>query len=493
MLINLILLMALMLVFSGCADSSVSSQTSAVLEPQQKDSEQAVNDSAKETVTGMLNSPVVDFEIPVMYPGILVDRVGYVSDGDKQAVILAETLPANFRVINKTTGEVVYEGSVKSTEYEIDGKLSALADFSSIKEPGEYYIETEILGGSMDFAVSDSVYEDLLTDTFLRLHGMRCEDASAIPYENNPTVYESKSGGWYTNDNQERDVVEGCLGIIDLTLAYEYHPKSFSDKMGIAESKNKIPDILDEAKYEAEWLLKMQNSETGGVYNGISLRQSPGSTEKQLMIVGESSKSTAYFCAALAKFSLAYNKYDKNFASKCLKAATKAWSCLKTNKNVVSDAQMYRAAVEMYNATGKDEYREVIEQYLEKNAGQVLESRGAVDAAISYMASAEATDVKACRKLMSAFLDRTQEKTSLSKTNPFGIEAPELSPGDLLRNADELVIVDYINTSRQYENNEIAYLHYLCGRNVISTVYVKEFTNPDDCAKLLFLLGRLMD
>lgn len=492
-IIKLILLTAAIMLLAGCGEPAVSEYVDASSVVPDRIEEIPENTQSVEKVTGMLNNPSVDFEVPIMYPAIMVDRVGYRTTGDKQAIVIAESIPASFRIVDANTSETVFESNMKSTDYEVEGFLTAIADFSELEVTGEYYIETEILGCSMNFFISNSLYEDLLANTFNRLHSLRCTDVSTIPYESNTALYGSVSGGWYTSNQQERDVVEGCLGIIDLTMAYEYHSRSFSDKMNIDESRNKIPDILDEAKFEAEWLLKMQNAETGGVYNGIALRQAAGSSKKQLMIVGESSKATAYFCAALAHFSVVYNKYDSGFAKKCLKAATNAWICLQTNKDVVTEVQMYRAAVEMYNATGKDDYKTVIENYLAKNAGQVQDSRGLVDAAISYMSSPENTDVKACRKLMSAFLERTQNKTLLAKKSPYGIESVEVTPGELLRNADELVIVDYINTSKQYENNEIAYLHYLCGRNATSTIYVNEFTNPDDCAKLLVLLGRLMD
>lgn len=489
---NFILIIAMAAVLCGCSGQEAVPVSTIPVNPEQPVRELPV-ETVKESVSGMLGNPDVNFEVPIMYPSVMVNRVGYENDGDKQAIIIAASIPATFRVVDKETGEIAFEGSVKSTDYEMDGLFAAVADYSDLKAEGTYYIETEILGCSPDFMIGENVYGQLLAETFARLNSLRCDDVSPIPYENNPSLYEIKSGGWYTNDLKERDVVEGCLGIIDLIIAYEYHPQTFSDKMGIAESKNKIPDILDEARYEAEWLIKMQNSETGGVYNGISMRQVAGTTDKQLMIVGESSRATAYFCATMARFSHVYNKYDRAFANKCLKAATKAWNCLKSHKGIVTDAQMYRAAVEMYNVTGKDDYRDVVEAYLSKNASAPLESRGLVDAAISYMSSPESTDIKVCRKLMASFLDRTLEKTALARLNPFGVESSELPVGDLLRNADEMVIVDYINTSKQYENNEVAYLDYLCGRNETSTVYVKDFNNPDDCAKLLVLLGRLTD
>jgi len=44
-------------------------------------------------------------------------------------------------------------------------------------------------------------------------------------------------------------------------------PSQFVDgQFNIPESGNGVPDILDEARWELEWMLKMQDKESGGFY-----------------------------------------------------------------------------------------------------------------------------------------------------------------------------------------------------------------------------------
>ncbi|MEZ0537968.1 glycoside hydrolase family 9 protein, partial [Caldicellulosiruptoraceae bacterium PP1] len=61
--------------------------------------------------------------------------------------------------------------------------------------------------------------------------------------------------------------VPGATTLGYLLLAYELFPNAFQEKLNIPESNNKVPDILDESRYEIEWLLKMQDSKSGGVYH----------------------------------------------------------------------------------------------------------------------------------------------------------------------------------------------------------------------------------
>ena len=44
-------------------------------------------------------------------------------------------------------------------------------------------------------------------------------------------------------------------------------PETYTDnQFNIPESGNSIPDVLDEAKWELEWILNMQDTTSGGFY-----------------------------------------------------------------------------------------------------------------------------------------------------------------------------------------------------------------------------------
>src|SRR5690625_7207527 len=61
-------------------------------------------------------------------------------------------------------------------------------------------------------------------------------------------------------------------GISTYTLlaAYEHFPEYYADQnLNIPESTNEVPDIMDEALWNLEWMLKMQD-EDGGVYHKLT-------------------------------------------------------------------------------------------------------------------------------------------------------------------------------------------------------------------------------
>ena len=71
---------------------------------------------------------------------------------------------------------------------------------------------------------------------------------------------------------------EGIETVEDLLLSYEESEGARGDDYGIPESGNGIPDILDECRYETEWLLKMQNLNTGAVYSAVTVAEGQEAT-----------------------------------------------------------------------------------------------------------------------------------------------------------------------------------------------------------------------
>jgi len=444
--------------------------------------------------TAMLPEAELNYEVPVTYPSIMVDLLGYDAKGDKEAVIVSDTLPAVFEVRDSKTDEVVYRSSVKRKASEDpSNEVTGVADFSSVTDPGRYYIKTEILGKSKDFEIKENVYSDLLKSSFDRLHALRCDTCHvvAVPLESDATTFVSCQNGWHTSDDGEKDVVEACLSVMDICTAYDFYPNAFSDNYGYGFSGNKIPDLLDEAGYELKWLLKMQNSETGGVYTSVSLQNVTGKEEKELVVVGETTRATAYFCACMAKASVTYKKLDSELSGELFQAAVLAWNCLEANKEIVGAEQMYRASVEMYKATGQDVYNQIILDYLKDHADNGFENRIALDSAITYISTPRATNVELCTGLMADFMDRTEGKVELAEKSCYQVESVEMTCDELLRNTYELIVVDYIISSNAYEPLEKDYIHYLGGRNSQSINYINEIKTPDTLVKLISLCGKL--
>ena len=466
-------------VFAGCG-SSVATEISPIVE---------IDDS----VVSMLDAPDIAYEKEKMLPSIMTDALGYDCYAEKLAIIEAPILPGEFTVHNKDTGEVVKRSKLKVREATEDGELyTANADFSDVTEPGVYYIEADLIGRSNDFFIKEGCYDEILLTYFEKFRSLRdkTDTEVTVPFEDNAEATLEVSGGWITGDDGRKDVCEGCLAVQDILTGVEYFPNDFGDDWNSPDSGNKIPDIVDEAMFEATWLLKMQNPETGGVYTAVAPKTNEQGTAEGFVVMGETTRATAYYCATMARLSYMIKKYDPKFSSKCIEAANLSWKCLEKNKELVDPAQMFRAAVEMYRAVGYAAYGSVIDKYLKENADKDYEERIVLDGAMVYMSSTRATNVDHCMRLMEHFMSRTEDKSNASRASRYLVEPGEIDLNGLIRNVFELSVVDYIISNREYKMIEENYLHYFCGRNPESVVYCDMVNTPDAYAELLVVLAK---
>lgn len=320
---------------------------------------------------------------------ILTNQVGFKPNSSKTAVFRGVTDETEFTVVNADTKEVAYTGKLsEGVENSSAGETDWTGDFSNLNVPGNYYISCGKLDDSYPFTISDTVYDKLLDDSVRMLYLQRCgEEISDTDFGHKAchtsmaTLYGTSdkidvSGGWHDAGDYGRYVVPGAKTVADLLYAYQSNPEMFSDKIGIPESGNGIPDVLDEARYELEWMLKMQDAD-GGVHHKVSCANFPGyvmptSETGELIVTPVSTTATADFCAAMAMAYEFYMDIDKDFAEKCLAAGEKAWDFLEQNPNLIfknpidittgeygdtSDKdERYWAAAQMYRATKAEKY-----------------------------------------------------------------------------------------------------------------------------------------
>ncbi len=445
-------------------------------------------------VKTMLSEARIEYDKVSMSPGILVDLVGYETDAEKIAVFEGDILPRSFSVVDNKTGEKIFHGVVEEKIEATEGTLACgIGDFSEIIEPGDYHIEAELLGYSKDFSISEGIYEKLLKEKFESLRALRFDDSTAeyVPLEDKPETRLEVSGGWTTGEGGQRDVAEGCLAIFDLIKAYDY----FSDALDgvlLAEGSDKRSPIIDEIIYEANWLTKLQNRETGGVYTSVTLKKENENDAGKLVIVGETTRATAYYCAVMANLSYFLSKTEPELSKECLLNAVLAWNCLEANKELVTESQKFRAAVELYRATGNTAYKDALDEYLKVHADRDFEERLEIDGAMSYMSTSKNVNLDYCTTLMRHFMSKAERNAISSKEARYLVEDGVEDEATLLRDVSELVEADFILTSQEYYKIEINYLHYFCGRNPESGICTSFSENPDTYAQFMILLGNLL-
>ncbi|MCM1358418.1 MAG: glycoside hydrolase family 9 protein, partial [Prevotella sp.] len=345
----------------------------------------------------LIDDSNVDYSATRPYePDIMTNQVGYKPDSKKTAVFRNVEGKTEFEVINADTEEVVYTGTLSEPMNNTSAdETDWTGDFSSVKETGNYFIKCGNLDNSYTFSISDNVYNNLLDDSVRMLYLQRCgvevEDDTfghKACHDTMATVYGTDkkidvSGGWHDAGDYGRYVVPAAKAVADLLYAYGENPSLYSDNIGIPESNNGVPDILDEARFELEWMMKMQN-ENGGVHHKVSCESFPGYVmpEKEtepLIVTDISTTATADFCASMALAYEYYKDVDSEFAGKCLDCAKKAWAFLKEHPEFIFENpedivtgdygdkydvdERYWAAAQMYRATGDASYMDGVSDY----------------------------------------------------------------------------------------------------------------------------------
>lgn len=170
------------------------------------------------------------------------------------------------------------------------------------------------------------------------------------------------SGGWHDAGDYGRYVVPGAQTIQDLFMAYEDYPEIWNgpdaDNMDIPESGNGIPDILDEARYELDWMLKMQDETSGGVYHKVTCLDFPEfvmpQEEKYKIHLEETMEKyilQGYGWAEMGSYGLhAYLSLDESLQNPVYVEKIKQMVAEKANRIMgYAQADGYGAAIETYN------------------------------------------------------------------------------------------------------------------------------------------------
>jgi endoglucanase len=350
-------------------------------------------------------------------PNVLVNQTGYLPELPKLATVkTAVKTPLKWE-LHKKGGAIVASGETKPVGKDAaSGDDVQIVDFSSWKTPGKDYTLWVSGDGSHPFDIGKDVYKKLKYDALAYFYQTRSGIEIKMPYAGGkqwthpaghvgvapnqgdksvPCLQGSGcdykldvSGGWYDAGDQGKYVVNG--GIAAWTLMNQYEravargtDAEFKDgKMNIPEHKNKIPDLVDEARWEVEFMLKMQvpdgQPKAGMVHHKIHdiawtvLGTSPDKDPEPRFLWPPSTAATLNLAATAAQCARVFEKLDKAFSAKCLAAAEKAWAAAVANPAVyagtsavgggpyddmnVSD-EFYWAAAELFITTKRDVYK----------------------------------------------------------------------------------------------------------------------------------------
>lgn len=199
-------------------------------------------------------------------------EVGYLPDGEKLAVVT--TAAKTFEVRRASDNVAVFSGALGPASADADtGDSVQIAEFTKLNEPGTYYLDVPGVGRSWTFAIKRDVFSHTYYLAMRAFYGQRCGTAvdlgSEFPGYNHAAchlkgAFHSSSGkqgerdnigGWHDAGDYGRYVVNSGITTGTLLWTWEiYGPKVKSIKLNIPESGNGTPDILNETRWNLEWM-----------------------------------------------------------------------------------------------------------------------------------------------------------------------------------------------------------------------------------------------
>jgi len=207
---------------------------------------------------------------------IRINLLGYTPASTKVAVWGSKTddAPAYFEIIEKESEKVVFKSSdIKPFPAYGPFKKTARLNFSQFKLKGSFYIKAGGISSPV-VLINDTVYKGA-ADFCLRY--MRQQRSGFNPYlkdschtHDGYVLYGIKagikdsthfdaSGGWHDASDYLQYSTTSANATYHLLMAYRDFPLVFGDEKQAngLDGKNGKADILDEAKWGLDWLLKM--------------------------------------------------------------------------------------------------------------------------------------------------------------------------------------------------------------------------------------------
>ncbi|MBR3046287.1 MAG: glycoside hydrolase family 9 protein [Oscillospiraceae bacterium] len=331
---------------------------------------------------------------------------------DAEKIKLSGTYTVN--LVDASSGKTVksFTSSAPSYDKDSDDNVCKI-DFSDYKEPGTYYLQVDgQTWRSFEFKIGNDIYtekgHDLLTNSinyfYQNRSGIDIESAYVVSGtekglahqggHKTDTAYvqpkwineysskdEAKTSysitankGWYDAGDHGKYVVNGGISVWTLQNMYERAAlridggeKKFADGSGtvvVPETGNKVPDILDECKYELDFIEAMKvdskdptyGSKYEGLYyhklhdhkwTGLATKpwdyegpEDQGGWDTVRIVKPPTFAATLNFAACAAQAARLWEPFDSTQAATYLKEAKEAFAAFERVYATVGDADL---------------------------------------------------------------------------------------------------------------------------------------------------------
>ncbi|WP_200940538.1 glycoside hydrolase family 9 protein [Cellulomonas sp. Leaf334] len=330
-------------------------------------------------------------------------------------------------------------------------------------------------------------------------------------------------GGWYDAGDHGKYVVNGGIAVHQLLDTWERalvaqgredaEAGALADgTAAIPEAGNGVPDVLDEARWELEWMQRMQvpagvgSAEYAGLafhkvqddgWTGLPLP--PDEDPQARQVHRPSTAATLNLAAVAAKGARLWEPYDEEFAASLLASARTAWAAAEQTPDLYASAldgnegggpyddkdvsdEFYWAAAELFLTTGDDEFADAVTGSPVHSADltgavafdwQRTAALGRMDLALVPSELPDRDAVRDSVVTLADFALYQQGKAFFGQPyQPSDARFEWGSNGIILNNAVTLAAAADITGDDEYRTAALESLDHVLGRNALDQSYV---------------------
>jgi len=328
---------------------------------------------------------------------IRLNQTGFYPGAPKAAFIVGAA-GETFRVLTPDLSDTAFTGRLgppRGTALSSD--TTRAADFSALRTPGEYVVLVPGLGASHPFAIRPRVHEELVRAALKAFYFQRASltlepryagqwsrpaghpDARVLVHPSAASAGRpvgtviSSPGGWYDAGDYNKYIVNYGITVATLlSLSEDFPGYVRALHVGIPESGDAVPDLVQEALWNLRWMLTMQDPSDGGVYHKLTEPRfegfvSPAEARSPRYVVQKSTAAALDFAAVMAQGARVLRPFEgrmPGLADSALTAAFHSWSWARRHRDVFYDQERLNQQFEPHIETGTYGDRDVRDEFI---------------------------------------------------------------------------------------------------------------------------------
>lgn len=472
-----------------------------------------------------------------------VNQLGYLPDGAKIATLKTSESREQRWVLTQG-GKVVARGSTTAGRLDpASGDQVQVIDFSAVRLTGSGFALRVGSDSSYPFEISNTVFRAPLYDALKYFYhnrsGVEIEErftgggftsfashsrwARAAGHINRGVNQGDLQvpcwvgtcdyaldvpKGWYDAGDHGKYVVNGGISVWTLLNLVERgrhwggSARVGDGTLNIPESGNGTPDLLDEVRWELEFMMAMQvpagQAMAGMVHHKVhdvawtGLPLAPGDDAQPRALVPPSTAATLNLAATAAQAARVWKDHDPAFAARCLQAAQLAWDAAQRYPTILYRGgfdngggaydddnvrdEFYWAAVELFLTTGEVRYLPTIDAYPVSRTTfnwAHTELAGLISLATVLKPTTLTRRKQAQHQIMTLADTHLATQKASAYSTPLAGSEYEWGSNNAVANKLMLMGLAYtFSGQRRYADGVTQGMDYLLGRNAFSTSFV---------------------